>query len=157
MAVLGMTHEQNRWDRDDHVEFRCLNIAGIDEIIAHLRVAEKMDFETARKAICEDWKKAIQYGSPSASFIKGEGGVDSSVKPAGDGPGGFDEKSIMLYSSYARYNKGGEPNLQNAVLVGIKKDADGNKIPGSEYMLETNTKVSRLDAQFVKDWYPWKD
>ena len=156
VIVMGLTHEHNRWDRDYYLEFRCLNLKGIDEIINRVRRDKKCDFETARKLICEDYKTAREYDAYSAVFIKGEGS-DPSVAPAGDGPGWFDYWSIMMYHSFAPgINVGGSPpDVKTAVLVGINRDANGEKIPESEFMLEENEVVSEMDAQFVKDWYPW--
>jgi hypothetical protein len=39
---------------------------------------------------------------------------------------------------------------RHAVLIGIKKDSNGQKIPGSEFWIPESTKPSPLDVSFVK-------
>lgn len=94
-----MAHEHQRWDRDDSLEFRCINIAGMSETIERYRVAENADYETALKALCKDPATATNWSAPSLDFIKG-GGLDVATKPQLDGPGGLDMESIMLYNSW---------------------------------------------------------
>ncbi|OAG11197.1 uncharacterized protein CC84DRAFT_1210870 [Paraphaeosphaeria sporulosa] len=152
--AVGMAHEHQRWDRDDHVEFRCANLVGMSDIINHYRVAAKVDYATASKALCEDQLTAEKWFAPSAEYVRGAG-LDVNTKPKFDGPGGFDVDSIMLYDSYSFSKAGYQVNVGTSVLVAIERDADGNKVPGSEKMFPRNTKPSPKDVEFVKTFYPW--
>lgn len=149
-----MAHEHQRWDRDDHVEFRCSNIADFSNAINRVRVGEKMNHAQASKALCEDQEIADKYAFASGEFIKGAG-LDPNTKPKLDGDSGFDMDSIMLYDSYGFSKAGPHVDTATAVLVAIKKDAQGNKIPGSETMIQRNMVPSAKDIEFVKTFYPW--
>lgn len=151
---MGLVHEHQRWDRDDHVEFRCKNIIGMIDIINDMVKKEKVSFDEATKALCENEAKAEQYGAPSVPYIKGVG-LDVNTKPTMDGPGGFDLDSIMIYDSYHASPASPGDQTDTAVLVAIKKDANGNKIRGSETLFRAPQKPSPLDVAFVKRFYPW--
>jgi hypothetical protein len=151
-----MAHEHQRWDRDDHVVFRCHNLVGMTDVyIPHVRVAEKMDYATAYKALCEDMKTAEKYFAPSAEYVKGAG-LDVNTKPKLDGTGGFDMESIMIYDSYSFAKAGGpwQVTIDTAVLVAIKKDANVEKISESETMILRIQKPSPKDIEFVKTFTP---
>ncbi|KAF2444577.1 hypothetical protein P171DRAFT_494954 [Karstenula rhodostoma CBS 690.94] len=154
--VLGMAHEHQRWDRDDHVEFRCANLVGMTDIINRFRVAEKKDYAAASKALCEDQLTAEKWFAPSAEYVKGAG-LDVATKPIFDGPGGFDMDSIMLYDSYSFSEAGDQVGVGSAVIVAVERDAEGNKVPGSERMITRNTNPSPRDVEFVKAFYPWDE
>lgn len=154
---MGMAHEHQRWDRDDHVEFRCDNLVGMWDIINKARIAENMSPAQAHRALCEDLAMAERYHAPSRDYIKGAG-LDVNTRPQLDGPGGFDMDSIMLYDSYSGSAAGDDHvGVKTAVLVAIRKDANGQKIPGSETMIPRRTQPSHLDVQFVKDFYAWDE
>jgi hypothetical protein len=155
-VVLGMAHEHQRWDRDDHVEFRCANLVGMTDVyIPRVRAAERMDYATAYAALCADMHTAEKYFAPSAEYVKGAG-LDAATRPALDGPGGFDMESIMLYDSYS-FAKAGQVTVDTAVLVAIRKDAGGKKIAGSERMIPRIQRPSAKDVAFVKRFFPWDE
>jgi hypothetical protein len=90
------------------VELRCHNLVGMTDVyIPHVRVAEKMDYATAYKALCEDMKTAEKYFAHSTEYVKGAG-LDVKAKPKLDGRGGFDVESIMIHDSYS-FGKAGRP------------------------------------------------
>ncbi|KAJ4345254.1 uncharacterized protein N0V89_011384 [Didymosphaeria variabile] len=152
----GMIHEHQRWDRDDHVEFRCDNLVGMWDKINTAHVAEKISPAQAHRALCEDLAMAHKYHAPSQDYIKGAG-LNVNSQPRLDGPGGFDMDSIMLYDSYSSSEAGDQADIRTAVLVAIRRDANGQKIPGSETMIPHRTRPSAKDVQFVKDFYAWDE
>ncbi|KAF1974428.1 hypothetical protein BU23DRAFT_553483 [Bimuria novae-zelandiae CBS 107.79] len=121
-----MIHEHQRWDRDDHIEFRCTNLDDMVDIIGHMKVKEGVSWDKAAKALCEDYAKAKEYHARSVDYIKGDG-LEANKKPKLDGPGGFDLDSIMLYdskpSSYTRH----QFDIKSSPLVAIKKGPDGKR------------------------------
>ncbi|KAF9730577.1 hypothetical protein PMIN01_11446 [Paraphaeosphaeria minitans] len=137
--VLGMVHEHQRWDRDDHVEFRCRNLRGMREAVAEFRQTG-LEYDQAWRILCTDFGAALHYTAPSRSYVKGDG-LDAGMQPPLDGPGGFDMDSIMLYASKYASNAG----------------EDKVDIPGSEFMIPERDKPSPLDAAFVSRFYPWDE
>lgn len=131
-----------------------MNLLNIVPTINEMVAKEGVSFDEARKALCENYEKAKEYSSPSFPYIKGAG-LDINTKPALDGPGGLDINSIMMYDSFHGSAHSPYDRIDTAVLVAIKKDANGNKIPGSETMFHAAQKPSRKDAEFVKRFYAW--
>jgi hypothetical protein len=155
MPVLGMVHEHQRWDRDDYIEFRCHNLRDMEKPVEELQKTGLTEGQ-AWEILCTNLDTAVQYNAPSAGYIKGDG-LDRGTQPQLDGPGGLDIDSIMMYSSdYDSYIKD-QVDLNSAVLVGFKKDSNGQKIPGSEFWIPESTKPSPLDASFVRKFYPWDE
>ena len=154
---MGMIHEHQRWDRDDYLEFRCNNLWGINDSISKVTAHEGITSQEAAELLCNNAHKAREYDAPSVPYIKGDG-LDPATKPQLDGPGGFDRESIMLYDSYlGSYDTIYDVNLNSAVLVTIRKDANGNKIPGSDTMFRAALRPSQRDAEFVRRFYPWDE
>lgn len=152
-----MVHEHQRWDRDDHIEYRCHNLYHIDAMWAsvdQLAMDRHTTHEVALNILCEDMDIAREFGALSAEYIKGDD-LDPNTKPELDGPGGFDMESIMLYDSVSSSVSGA--TVDTAVLFGFRKDAQGNKIPGSQSMYPKNLVPSRLDTEFLKRFYPWEE
>ena len=67
-VVFGMSHEHQRWDRDDHVEFRCENLAGIYEAANRLSAERNLDEHRAMEMLCSNRDVAVEYKSPSADY-----------------------------------------------------------------------------------------
>ncbi|KAJ4349613.1 uncharacterized protein N0V89_008229 [Didymosphaeria variabile] len=107
--------------------------------------------------LCTDRELAVEYGSPSSEYVKGDG-LDPKKEPIFDGPGGFDVHSIMMYPSMA--NSHGTENhahLDDAVLIKIKKDETGKKVPADDWRILPPTRITQQDATFVRRFYAWDE
>ncbi|KAL1610470.1 hypothetical protein SLS60_002138 [Paraconiothyrium brasiliense] len=184
--VLGMSHEHQRWDRDDHILFRCDSLVGIFDAVDGLQADRPgLSEQDALDLLCTDRELAIEYGSPSSEYgkynhfslyyfyripqegrfadilpnnlVKGDG-LSQKQEPIFDGPGGFDVDSIMIYPSMAN-SHGAENNahLDDAVLVRIKKDESGKKVPADDWRILPPTQITQQDATFVRRFYAWDE
>jgi hypothetical protein len=67
--VIGLVHEHQRWDRDDHIEFRCHNLMGIFDAVKQLRADRPgLSDEACLDLLCSDTKVAEEYGAPSLDY-----------------------------------------------------------------------------------------
>ncbi|KAL6703626.1 hypothetical protein ACN47E_009486 [Coniothyrium glycines] len=155
--VFGMVHEHQRWDRDDHVEFRCDNLLGIMDAVDLLQTDAFVDEHTALDMLCSDYELALKYHSPSADYVKGNG-LDPHTRPTLDGQSGFDADSIMMYPSMMNSHENEEyANVHDAVLVRTAHDGLGRKVPATDWRILPPTKVSEKDAAFVRRFYAWDE
>lgn len=69
VVVLGMSHEHQRWDRDDHIGFRCDSLVGIIDALNNLMADRPGLLESdALVLLCSDRDLAVEYGSPSSEY-----------------------------------------------------------------------------------------
>jgi hypothetical protein len=142
-----MVHEQNRQDRDDHIEFRCSMIKGFFGALMKA-MADGMSKEEAVKKLCEDGQTMEKYDFAAKQYVKGAGVPNYKI----DGPE-FDFESIMLYSSTAYAANGMcHSDLKWCPIVKIKKE---NGVQVGIERIEPNLKPSKGDTEFVRKWYPW--
>jgi hypothetical protein len=144
--VLGMLHEHCRWDRDDHVLFRCDKLLGYQDALITASLAGHPD---AAERLCTNQAFANEFHfEAGAQYIKNDA-YAMIVSPIMD-EGPFDLGSIMMYPS-------------NAYAADPKcwEKSDASVCPlvaarfGSTRLINVNTAPSAGDVKFVKTWYKW--
>jgi len=118
---MGMVHEHQRSDRDDHVFYNCPVVIGFNEAVSRAIRAGETD---VLERICTDAEFAHKYEFfAGRDFIVGGTGESGHLT---DGEAGYDIHSIMQYSSYIHdVNNGCTFNPSACPLlrwVGNKKD-----------------------------------
>ncbi|KAF1847659.1 uncharacterized protein K460DRAFT_426406, partial [Cucurbitaria berberidis CBS 394.84] len=149
--VLGMVHEQVRYDRNDHVEYRCHNVLGYQRALSDAILAG-VSADMAGKDLCEDMLFAQRFAFDGTAFTKQDKYKSVSFAILGDGD--FDYPSIMLYPSNTYAGPGCQGTVNNLVactLVAIDR-ANGNAV-GQSY-IHTNMVPSAGDVAFVRKYYP---
>ena len=71
VTVFGLSHEHQRWDRDEHIQFRCdKRLFGMEDAIWRAAAARGLTYEEARQLLCEDKWAATEFGAPTTGYSK---------------------------------------------------------------------------------------
>ena len=144
--ILGMLHEQCRFDRDGYVVFRCDMLVGYKDALVAASTAGHAD---AAERLCTEQAFANQFGfEAGAQYIKNDAFHFMTAPIMDEGP--FDLGSIMLYPSnaYAADPACWEKNDKNVCpLVAARF--------GTTWPISVNVAPSNGDVAFVKTWYKW--
>ncbi|KAL5450418.1 hypothetical protein PMIN06_006555 [Paraphaeosphaeria minitans] len=161
--ILGMTHEHQRWDRDEYVHFLCENIRGMKEVADSAwnmyGRTNGISREDVLELLCEDSGQAEFWSALSRAWMRGDGFDEMDEDTTLDGPDGFDYESITMYGSTqgvaVEYST--LVNVNTAILVKIKQRPDtGEKyIDVNDWFLPVPTRVSQKGAAFVRRFYSW--
>jgi hypothetical protein len=141
-----MLHEHCRWDRDDHVLFRCDKLLGYQDALIAASLAGHSD---AAERLCANQAFANEFHfEAGAQYIKNDA-YDMIISPIMD-EGPFDLGSIMMYPSNAY-----------AADANCWEKSDASVCPlvaarfGSTWPINVNTAPSAGDVKSVKTWYKW--
>lgn len=144
--ILGMLHEQCRYDRDGYVVFRCDMLVGYKDALIAASTAGHAD---AAEHLCTEQAFAKRFGfEAGAQYIKNDAFQFMTAPIMDEGP--FDLGSIMLYPSNAY-----------AVDPACWERNDKSVCPlvaarfGTTWPISVNVAPSNGDVAFVKTWYKW--
>jgi hypothetical protein len=140
--IFGLMHEHQRPDRDNYVQFNCINVIGYGQAIQR---ASQDGF--TRDQLCGNLNVANHYGFAASQYIKWTNenlGVST----------GFDYNSIMNYPSWVASNPdlisldpGNTDYYPMAKLINRQKHFF--QLPAKDFT------ISELDAAAIKSMYPW--
>ncbi|KAH7072074.1 hypothetical protein BKA63DRAFT_568004 [Paraphoma chrysanthemicola] len=139
--VFGLLHEHSRPDRDNYVQFNCINLAGFEEALkrAYADGYNKQD-------LCTREDVADRYGFPSLEYMPDPQGWRSAE---------YDHDSIMHYPSQAHANVDLVIDPNNPDFYPLVRLSGAERKKKMNFPPEEDFEISAGDVGAIRDMYPW--